>query len=381
MILKKTITDNDTTSIIGGSGCTNYNLSGGDDYHAMIVKKKKTKKTKKKRSSSFESSSQASSSNDSTSLYSTTSSTVQTDRTSLGKTIRGTYKSYSEKFLAQQEEEKQRCLLAIMEGTPLDQLNIYGNGGSDGGNSAGDDAGQLLLTNGPIDPDADKPSQYRDGGGETTITASQDGDSTFCSTTNRGDESSFKKSSHTMGSNRRGVYGGGVQYFTPDNGKYDEDEDEDEDEVEESEDGEIGCSDDEDFEEEDEDDEYTHQDDYEEEYDNEGENGDGGEGGDGDEGSDTIELEGSDMESMFSNDDDTSYDHHQNSVGVDSVVSDGVDSATTFSTAEQNEVLRHYNNNNNGSGGGNHSGNNKRRGRRAPDMTPISDGSASSSNC
>lgn len=367
MILKKTITDNDDTFI----GCTNYNMSGTDD--AAIVKKKK-KKTKKKKqqhssSSSFESSSQASAECSSSSLYSTTSSTgsstVQTDRTSLGKTIRGTYKSYSEKFLAQQEEEKQRCLLAIMEGTPLDQLNIYGNGGGSGGDSGP----QLLLTNGPVDPEADIPSQYD---GETATTT--DGESTFCSTT-KVDES-FKKSSHTMGSNRRGVYGGGVQYFTPDNGKYDDDEDEEEDEVEESEeeDDDIGCSDDEDFEEEEEDDEYTHQDDYEDEYDNERENG-GGEEEEGDEGSDTIELDGSDMESMFSNDD--TYDHHQNSVGVDSVDDDGVDSVTTLSTAEQNEVLRHYNNGR--SNGGN--GGNKRRGRRAPEMTPISDDSVSSSNC
>ena len=86
-----------------------------------------------------------------------------TERTSLGKSIRREYKSYSEKFLAEQEDIKRRCLLAIMEGRPLSDVGV---------------GGVLLLTNGrlssttsvpkssfpsssssmsscPIDPDAD----------------------------------------------------------------------------------------------------------------------------------------------------------------------------------------------------------------------------------
>jgi len=299
MILKKTITDTPAVA---------------DPYVDTVTKPRKKKKTKKKtRSSSSVASSsqdkQSTSTECSSSLYSSqsTDTSVQTSRTSLGKTIRGTYKSYSEKFLAQQEEEKQRCLLAIMEGVPADELNVYGND-----NVVGK---QLLLTDGSdhYDGPVDAPSEYGD---ETTTSGA--------STYNSKDD--FEKSRHTVASNRRGVYGGGVQYFTPDNGKYDDD-----DESESEDEGtEEVCYEDseeeEDAEEEEDVEEYTSQDEYDEEDDTE-------EGG---EESDTIELEGSDMDSMMLSADDT-YDHKQNSVGVESISEVDSISDSTMSTTEQNE--------------------------------------------
>ena len=328
MILKKTITTDNTTS------------SSHLDYKNMdstaIVKKKTTSKSKKKkrtktrtrRSSNNPDESASQSTDCSSSLYSaqdstTTSSdcshTVQTNRTSLGKTIRGTYKSYSEKFIAQQEEEKKRCLLAIMEGTPLDELNVYGNGG-------GDNNGQLLqLTDGtehqrptgPIDPDADD------------ITNTADNDTTYSSakSSSKNDDSELNKSSY---SNRRGVYGGGVKYI-PDRhyDKYNDDDDDDEDD--ESEDSEEGTEQEqEDYEDED---ECTTDDaDLEEDDDNEDYvvHDDGNEYEEED---DIMQLEdGSDMGSMFSADD--TYNHHGQSIGVDSI---SIDSQSTMNTAEQNE--------------------------------------------
>jgi len=339
MILKKTITDTPAAA---------------DPYVDNITKprkkKKKTKKKKTRSSSSVASSSQdtqSTSTECSSSLYSSqsTDTSVQTSRTSLGKTIRGTYKSYSEKFLAQQEEEKQRCLLAIMEGVPANELNVYGND-----NVVGK---QLLLTNGSdhYDGPIDAPSEYGD---ETTTSGA--------STYNSKDD--FEKSRNTVASNRRGVYGGGVQYFTPDNGKYDDD-DESEDEDEGTEEVCYEDSEEEVDEEEEEDvEEYTSQDEYDEE-DNTEEEGE----------SDTIELEGSDMDSMMLSTEDT-YDHHQNSVGVESISEEYSISDSTMSTTEQNE--RHYNN------GGKSGSSGKRRGgkRRGPppEMATISDNSVSTSN-
>ena len=337
MILKKTITDTPTAA---------------DPYVDTVTKPRKKKKTKKKtRSSSSVASSsqdtQSTSTECSSSLYSSqsTDTSVQTSRTSLGKTIRGTYKSYSEKFLAQQEEEKQRCLLAIMEGVPADELNVYGND-----NVVGK---QLLLTDGSdhYDGPVDAPSEYGD---ETTTS----GTSTYNS------KDDFEKSRHTVASNRRGVYGGGVCTFTPDNGGYDDDESEDEGTEEVCyEDSEEEDDVEEEEEEEEEDvEEYTSQDEYEED-DNEG----GGE-------SDTIELEGSDMESMFSAED--TYDHHQQSVGVESISGADSISDSTMSTTEQNE--RHFNN------GGKSGSSEKRRGGKKrgppPEMTTIIDNSVSTSN-
>ena len=146
---------------------------------------------------------------------------ARTERTSLGKSIRGEYKSYSEKFLAEQEDIKRRCLLAIMEGRPLSDVGV---------------GGVLLLTDGrssstttsvpkssfpsssssmsscPIDPDADIVVERKDcgsrGGSHSNVVVSYRGTT----------DDDFQASA--LGSARRGVYGGGVRYFTPDNSFY-----------------------------------------------------------------------------------------------------------------------------------------------------------------
>ena len=163
-----------------------------------------------------------------------------------------------------------------------------------------------------------------------------------------------------MVSNQRGVYGGGVQYFTPEKSYREEDEESQEDEDNNSE---GRSTDDDDFEEEEED--YTAT--------SEG----GGEDGE----NSAVDIDGSDMGSMFSNESD-SYNYNTNSGGVQSV--DGtanddasecvVESVTTMSTREQNEVMRYraptapYKGR----------GDSKRKGRKSPpEMAPISDGSAS----
>jgi hypothetical protein len=90
-----------------------------------------------------------------------------TDRTSLGRSVRCGFKSYSEKFLAEQEADKQNTLLQLTNGDGVDR------------------AGHLLqLTN-----------------GETLSSVG---------------EATSESSKVSMGSDRKGVYGGGVRYFTSD---------------------------------------------------------------------------------------------------------------------------------------------------------------------
>ena len=94
-------------------------------------------------------------------------SSEATDRTSLGRSVRCGFKSYSEKFLAEQEADKQSTLLQLTNGDGVDG------------------AGHLLqLTNG----------EALSSVGEATLESSKD----------------------SMGSDRKGVYGGGVRYFTSD---------------------------------------------------------------------------------------------------------------------------------------------------------------------
>lgn len=155
----------------------------------------------------------------------------QTDRTSLGRSTRWPYKSYSEKFLAQQDEEKRQCLLAIMEGRPLLLLD-----------DTAPAASTLLLTDGaahhhhrrvPIDPDADiiPSSSSRSGcnyddwkSGTTQFENSTCHGGDMATRTTMGE--SYRSA---RGSARRGVYGGGVRYFTPDYSLYSESDDDDDD--------------------------------------------------------------------------------------------------------------------------------------------------------
>jgi len=163
-----------------------------------------------------------------------------TEHTSLGRSVRCGFKSYSEKFLAEQEAAKQSTLLQLTNGDGVDG------------------AGHLLqLTNGEVLSSVD----------EATLESSKD----------------------SMGSDRKGVYGGGVRYFTSDNND-DESDDHSSDEDGSEEEEEPGEEFDEEF---DEDESDVYQEEQEEMY----------------------EVEGS-MGSMFS-DEDIFRDNR--SAGVDSM--------------------------------------------------------------
>merc|ERR1719232_1050371 len=182
----------------------------------LILKKTVQENADKPRSSRKKSSSAL---NGSTAISDYTSSMnslshAGTERTSLGRSIRGPYKSYSEKFLAEQEEERKQVLLAITEGRPVP--DAYAN-----------TRGQLLLTDGPaagpVDPSARSESGYDEstrGGSASGAAASSRGGGA------RSTASDLKKSHRTLSSNRKGVYGGGVRYFTPDSARDDDSEEE-----------------------------------------------------------------------------------------------------------------------------------------------------------
>jgi len=284
-----------------------------------------------------------------------TANTKYTDRTSLGKSVRGEYESYSEKFLAEREEDKRRYMLAIVEGRPLPDDDCYRPSDTIGG--------RLLLTDGssspsphgnnrnrgrrPVDPDEDCcPSSSRSrasaSGGILTVYGSTTDD---CSSGN--DE--LKKSAHTIGSNRQGVYGGGVRYFTPD------DNDDAPSEVSEEEDS----TEDEDFEEE------------EETYDEENAYGERSE----EEEEEGIDCDGSDLDSMFPEEEE----------GIDYKGNAGVESVTSETPSERRSSGRR------GRGGGRGSSpkqvyksSKSRRGATerfdAPEMVGISDDSASTNS-
>jgi len=356
LILKKTITDNTT------------NNNNNSSSTAIVVAKKKKKKHSTRRkprhsSSHSEASSTSSQATDTSQSTTTTSNfdqsttcTNNTERTSLGKSIRCGYKSYSEKFLAQQEDEKKRYLLAIMEGRPLDDFGYGGAGNNVGCAGVGvGGEGQLLLTDGStttmvltVDPSADR-----------SIVSSRNGEST-AQGGNGHTGTSTKSSSYSTSVNtsvpelkkqqsaRCGVYGGGVRYFTPEKSYREEDEDEGTDEGTED-----RSTDNEDFEEED-DEDYTQDDSQEQEEEEDASN--------------AVEIEGSDMGSMFSEEESTYMMH---AAGVDSVVG----SVTTMSTNEQNEVLQYNNNEQSKKNRGS-----SRRARSPPELAPISDDSASSNS-
>ena len=120
-------------------------------------------------------------------------STSGTSRTSIGRSVRAGFASYSEKFLAERDEERKAALVAIREGQEVD---IYGG--------APVPRKVLALTDGPID-EGDE-----DGSARSRGSASVDPDA---------DHASGKHDRSASGgfntSTRRGVYGGGVRYFTP----------------------------------------------------------------------------------------------------------------------------------------------------------------------
>ncbi|KAL7469075.1 hypothetical protein ACHAXS_009319 [Conticribra weissflogii] len=157
-------------------------------------------------------------------------STAASSHTSIGRSIRGPYKSYSEKFLAEQEEEK-RLLL----GQPPPRL--------------------MMLMNGPVDPEPQQELlQLTNGSGdEDEDEAISEGD----------EESSSKMSASKKSSNaseaRMVNYRGGVMYFTPH--QYEESDDDDDEETE----GEEGDSHQEDDDDDDTEDESAKHDDEEEE--------------------------------------------------------------------------------------------------------------------
>ena len=178
-------------------------------------------------------------------------SEANTERTSLGGSVRCGYKSYSEKFLAEQEAAKQNTLLQLTNGVDVDG------------------AGHLLqLTNGEA------------------LSAVE--------------EASLEASNPSLGSDRKGVYGGGVRYFTKDTSMYEESEAQSSDE-------ERFDDDDDDDDEEEESDYISGQSGMYEEYAEEEEE---------EEQEEMYEVEGS-MGSMFSSEETSFID--QRSAGVDSL--------------------------------------------------------------
>ena len=144
---------------------------------------------------------------------------AQTERTSLGKSVRGQYTSYSEKFLAEQEDIKRRCLLAIMEGRPLSDVGVGGMLLLTEGHSSttavpktSSSSSTSSKSSGPIDPDADivaeRDSCESRGGSHANVVVPYP------------EVNDDDVHTNALGSARRGVYGGGVRYFTPDNSFY-----------------------------------------------------------------------------------------------------------------------------------------------------------------
>ena len=215
------------------------------------------------------------------------SSEANTAHTSLGRSIRCGYKSYSEKFLAELETGKSNGLLMLTNG-PIDAPSYYSSNASGSG-------GFLQLTNG--------------------LSAT----------------SLVEEKSQSTASDKRGVYGGGVRYFTPDK-SYSEDGEE---ESEESEDDNEDKSASDDF----------------------------------------IEVEGSDMGSMFSEDEES---YRPSNDGVESVASSAVNSEMSSIARNQNGVYMASD-----SKYGNRNTLNKKRAPtpfdKSPDMVPISDESESGS--
>merc|ERR1719232_2089431 len=184
----------------------------------VLILKKTVQENADKPRSSRKKSSSASNGSTASSDYTSSMNSLShagTERTSLGRSIRGPDKSYSEKFLAEQEEERKQVLLAITEGRPVP--DAYANA-----------RGQLLLTAGPaagpVDPSARSESGYDEStrassGGNGTAAGSRGGGA-------RSTASDLRKSHRTLSSNRKGVYGGGVRYFTPDSARDDDSEEE-----------------------------------------------------------------------------------------------------------------------------------------------------------
>lgn len=213
---------------------------------------------------------------------------ADTTHTSLGRSIRCGYKSYSEKFLAEQEACKSNGLLMLTNG-PIDAPSYHSSNASNGG-------GLLQLTN-----------------GVSTLSLVEE------------------EKSRSTASDKRGVYGGGVRYFTPDK-SYSEDGEESDEESEESEEDDKSASD------------------------------------------DFIEVEGSDMGSMFSEEEDS---YRPSNDGVESVASSAVNSEMSSIARNAGGV---YMASDNRYGNGNTL--NKKRAPTPfdkPDMVPVSDDSGSGS--
>jgi hypothetical protein len=230
-----------------------------------------------------------------------TASTATT-HTSLGRSIRCGYKSYSEKFLAEQEYEKKQELMLLTNGGPCDAPAYHHS-----------NPGLLQITNGV---------------------------STMSVVDEEKSRSTASKSSSNINA-RRGVYGGGIRYFTPDK-SYEEEESSDSELSQETEE-------------------------FEDSYASESEN------------EDTIEVEGSDMGSMIS-EEDVEDSYYRNN---------GVESVSTGASSTINSEMSSIQRNSGGvqmasvSKYGNKNTLNKKRVPtpfdKSPEMIPISDSSESGS--
>jgi len=208
-----------------------------------------------------------SSSNDNESV----TSDAETAHTSLGRSIRCGYKSYSEKFIAQHMNGAANGVLLLTNGTTNSSNN----------NNAS--SGLLQITNG------------------TTSSSSNNNNMSYIQ--EEGEEGS---ESTPASEKKRGVYGGGVRYFTPDK-SYSEDGDEGSDEEEDDQDDNAS-------QESEEEDNKSASDDY-------------------------LEVEGSDMGSFLSDEEDDTY--NRPSSGVSSVVDEEENSTIN---SEMSSIDRNVNN-------------------------------------
>lgn len=140
---------------------------------------------------------------------------IATDHTSLGRSVRAGYKSYAERFLAE-----------TMGG------NTTEGAGATGG-------GVMLLTARPIDPEPmdEGGGGYGQGGGRPRLLRITD-------ESREGSEMTVSKDGSSNGV-ALGNYGGGVMYFTPDNGKDEKSQEESVDDADDG-DGDINDNDDDD---------------------------------------------------------------------------------------------------------------------------------------
>ena len=299
LVLKKTITDDNEGNTSSTLATRKKQHRHGDSGRRQSSRKKKPFLLENGDSTP----SHSRKTSDHVSADDSFSGTSRTSYSSVGRSVRQGYPSYSKRFLAEQEEHKRRLLLAMAEGKPLP--NPYDQ--DDGAKGR-----MLLLTDGrrvSVDPSRDQDTLPKIDEERVNVT--------FQMETTAHAEEDFEKSKElgksfgTLESNRKGVYGGGIKYFSPHS---EEESSEGSDSYEEEE---VEST--EDFYEEEE--EESAEDSYEAEVESTISTE-----------QDEIEVrDGSDMGSLFSETEEESH-YYKTPGGVESVNS-------TLSTGYQNEML------------------------------------------